>query len=46
MVFKEKDHLIANYYQECDAGAKAIDLKGANFKNQGNFSDTRLKNKS
>ena len=34
MVFKEKDHLITNYYQECDAGAKAIDLK-----DQGNFSD-------
>ena len=39
MVFKEKDHLIANYYQKCYAGAKAIDLKGANFKNQGIFSD-------
>ena len=39
MFFKEKDHLITNYYQECDAGAKAVDLKGENFKNQGNFSD-------
>ena len=33
MVFKENYHLITNYYQECDTGTKAIDLKGANFRN-------------